>query len=92
MPVSICGEMASDPYCLPILLGMGIDEVSMAPQAIPGIKHIIRNIDLDECRELLYQAHNAPTSETVNRILKQALSRRFSQELPFYVSMLDREE
>ncbi len=92
IPVSVCGEMASDPYCLPILLGMGIDEVSMAPQAIPGIKHIIRNIDLDECRELLYQAHSAATSETVNRILKQALSRRFPRELPFYVSMLDAEE
>lgn len=90
--VSVCGEMASDPYCLPILLGMGIDEVSMAPQAIPGIKHIIRSIDMDECRELLSQAHGAPTSETVNRILKQALSKRFPQELSFYVSMLNTEE
>ena len=90
--VSLCGEMASDPYCIPILLGMGIDEFSMAPQAIPGIKHIIRGIDIDECRELLRQVYSAGTVETVNRIVKQALFQRFPAELPFYVSVLDSEE
>jgi phosphotransferase system enzyme I (PtsI) len=90
--VNLCGEMASDPYCLPILLGMGIDEVSMSPQAIPGIKHIIRSIDPDECRTLAMQAFGADTAETVNRIMKQALAQRFPREMPFYVSMLDTEE
>ncbi len=90
--VSVCGEMASDPYCLPILLGMGIDDFSMAPQAIPGIKHILRSVDLQECRDLLRQAASAATVETVNRMAKQTLSQRFAEELPFYVSVLDTEE
>ena len=90
--VSVCGEMASDPYCLAILLGMGIADFSMAPQAIPGIKHIIRNIDIDECRALLRQVSSAATIETVNRMAKQALSQRFTEELPFYLSALDTEE
>ncbi len=90
--VSVCGEMASDPYCLPILMGMGIDDFSMAPQAIPGIKHIVRGIDLEESRQLLRRAASAATVETVNRIAKQTLSQRFAEELPFYVSVLDTEE
>ena len=90
--ISVCGEMASDPYCLAILLGMGIHDFSMAPQAIPGIKHVIRDIDIDECRHLLRQVIDAPTVEAVNRIAKQTLSQRFSKELPFFLSVLDTEE
>lgn len=90
--ISVCGEMASDPYCLAILLGMGIHEFSMAPQAIPGIKHVIRNMDMDECRSLLRQVMDAATVEAVNRIAKQNLSQRFADELPFYLSVLDTEE
>ncbi len=40
--VSVCGEVASDPFCIPILMGMQIDSVSITPQAIPGIKRVIR--------------------------------------------------
>ncbi len=90
--VSVCGEMASDPYCLPILLGMGIDDFSMSPQAIPGIKHIVRDLEIEECRALMRQAASAATVEAVNRIAKQTLSQRFAEELPFYVSVLDTEE
>lgn len=90
--VSVCGEMASDPYCLAILLGMGIDDFSMAPQAIPGIKHILRNIDMEECRDLLSQAIRATTVEGVNRTTRLALSERFATELPFFLSVLDTEE
>ncbi|CAK7042659.1 MAG: Phosphoenolpyruvate-protein phosphotransferase [Desulfovibrio sp.] len=90
--ISVCGEMASDPYCLAILLGMGIHDFSMTPQSIPGIKHVIRNLDVEECRTLLRQVISAPTVEAVNRIAKQALSQRFAEELPFYLSVLDTEE
>ena len=90
--ISVCGEMASDPYCLAILLGMGIYDFSMAPQAIPGIKHVVRNIDMEECRLLLRQVTGAPTVEAVNRITRQTLSQRFAGELPFYLSVLDTEE
>ncbi len=90
--VSVCGEMASDPYCLAILLGMGIDDFSMSPQAIPGIKHILRNIDREECRDLLNQVIGAATVEAINRIARQTLSQRFAGELPFFLSVLDTEE
>jgi len=44
-PVALCGDLAADPEALPILLGMGIRELSMAPNPIPETKQIIRKID-----------------------------------------------
>ena len=46
--VSICGEMAGDPFCLPFLLGLGLEELSMNARAIPLIKNIVRSITLEE--------------------------------------------
>ncbi|MFZ0448103.1 MAG: phosphoenolpyruvate--protein phosphotransferase [Desulfatiglandaceae bacterium] len=48
--VSLCGEMAGDPLCIPILLALGLDELSMNARAIPMIKNIIRSISLEEAR------------------------------------------
>ncbi len=51
IPVSLCGEMAGDPLCVSILVGLGIDELSMNPRAIPLIKKVIRSISLQEAHE-----------------------------------------
>ncbi len=48
--VSVCGEMAGDPLCIPILLALGVEELSMNARAIPMIKNIIRSISLEEAR------------------------------------------
>ncbi|MBN1276078.1 MAG: phosphoenolpyruvate--protein phosphotransferase [Deltaproteobacteria bacterium] len=48
--VSICGEMAGDPLCIPILLGLGLDELSMNARSIPFIKKIIREISMKDAR------------------------------------------
>jgi phosphotransferase system enzyme I (PtsI) len=50
--VSVCGEMASDPVLTPLLLGLGIDELSAAPSLVPPVKFIIRRLKLAEAREL----------------------------------------
>jgi len=42
--------MAGDPLCIPILLALGVDELSMNARAIPMIKNIIRSISLEEAR------------------------------------------
>jgi len=52
IPVSLCGEMAGDPMYLQILLGMGIDEVSMNPPALPYARHLIRCSSAREARAL----------------------------------------
>jgi phosphotransferase system enzyme I (PtsI) len=48
--VSLCGEMAGDPLCIPILLSLGIEEFSMNARSIPLIKKIIRSISVEEAR------------------------------------------
>jgi len=47
----MCGEMAADPANIPILVGLGIDELSMNPQAIPAVKSMIRFLSAKESRE-----------------------------------------
>jgi phosphotransferase system enzyme I (PtsI) len=49
----MCGEMASDPLNLPILIGLGLDELSMHPQAIPTAKNVIRSLSREESRRFL---------------------------------------
>jgi phosphoenolpyruvate-protein phosphotransferase (PTS system enzyme I) len=52
IPVSVCGEMAGDPIYVPLLLGLGVDELSAAPPSIPQVKFLIRRLRLSEAREL----------------------------------------
>jgi len=57
IPVSVCGEMASNPLATAILIGLGIDELSVVPSVFPQIKQIIRKVNYREvknlCNELL---------------------------------------
>lgn len=48
----ICGEMAGDPVMTPLLLGLGITELSASPSAVPQIKYLIRRLKMTEAREL----------------------------------------
>jgi phosphoenolpyruvate-protein phosphotransferase (PTS system enzyme I) len=50
--VSVCGEMAADPVLAPLLLGLGVDELSAAPPLIPPLKFLIRRLKLSEAKEL----------------------------------------
>ncbi len=50
--VSVCGEMASDPVLAPLLLGLGVDELSVSPPLVPPVKFIIRRLKLAEAKEL----------------------------------------
>jgi len=53
-PVTICGEYAAQPSAIPLLLGMGLTQLSMNPHAIDKSKKIIRSFDVSDC-EALYQ-------------------------------------
>jgi len=86
--VSVCGEMAADPYCLPILLGMPVDEISLTPQSIPAIKHFIRHSSAAECRAILTQALAAPTTGLINTIVREAVYNRFPEDVSFFISQV----
>ena len=50
--IAVCGAMASDRAAVPILLGLGVRELSVVPAAVPAIKRQIRALRIDDCREL----------------------------------------
>ncbi|MCH8475072.1 MAG: phosphoenolpyruvate--protein phosphotransferase [Opitutales bacterium] len=50
--VSVCGEIASDPVIVPILLGLNVDELSVVGSGVPMVKYIIRQVNIEECRTL----------------------------------------
>ena len=49
--VSVCGEMAGDPVLAPLLLGLGVDELSAAPSLVPPLKFLIRRLKLSEAQD-----------------------------------------
>jgi phosphotransferase system enzyme I (PtsI) len=63
--VSVCGEMAGDPVFTPLLLGLGVDELSAAPPLIASIKFIIRRLKLSDCQALATQALAAETAAEI---------------------------
>lgn len=50
--VGICGEMSGDPIFTPVLVGLGIDEISTSPVMVPEIKKIVRSVSYEESREI----------------------------------------
>lgn len=50
--VGVCGEMAGDPFLTPLLLGLGVNELSVAPAMLPRIKFLVRRIKMAEAQEL----------------------------------------
>ena len=70
-PVSLCGEIAGDPIAVPLLLGLGVTELSAPLPAVPLIKETIRTLDLDDCRRLARQALACPSGQRVRDLLAQ---------------------
>jgi phosphotransferase system enzyme I (PtsI) len=68
IPVSLCGEMASNPLAVPILIGLGIRELSSAPVAIPVVKEIVRALDSGEVASDARAARAASTAAEVQAI------------------------
>jgi phosphotransferase system enzyme I (PtsI) len=50
--VGVCGEIAGDPALVPLLIGLGVDELSAAPPVVPQVKYIVRRLKLSETRAL----------------------------------------
>jgi phosphotransferase system enzyme I (PtsI) len=75
IPLSLCGEMASDPAVLTLLVGLGLREFSMTPGAIGMAKQVLADVRADEMRALARQLLRLPTADDVERELLGALGR-----------------
>jgi phosphoenolpyruvate-protein phosphotransferase (PTS system enzyme I) len=74
----ICGEMAGDPFFLPILLGLGFDELSMSPPSILRVKQILRRCSLAETQVLVSKTVGFSTAKEVESYLKSEIAAHFS--------------
>lgn len=66
--VGVCGGIASDPQAVPILLGLGVDELSVSVPSIPSIKAQIRKLTLAECQRLAEEALHKDTAAEVRNL------------------------
>lgn len=67
--VGVCGGIASDPVAVPILIGIGVDELSVSLPAIPAVKAQIRTLRLAECQKLAERALAADSAATVRALV-----------------------
>jgi len=51
-PLAVCGGMAADPHAIPVLLGLGVDELSVVPARVPATKACVASLDIERCRTL----------------------------------------
>jgi phosphoenolpyruvate-protein kinase (PTS system EI component) len=71
--VGVCGELAGEPLAIPILHGLGLDEFSMNPPAVPIAKQIIRRLSLAECQALARSALALENPQQVKELVSQHL-------------------
>mgnify|MGYP000969238761 CR=1 FL=1 len=72
----ICGEIASDPMMIIILVGLGLDELSMNPASIPMAKKVIRSITYERARKIAEHAIELSTAEEIVEYLNKILEKR----------------
>lgn len=73
--VGMCGEMAGDPLATPLLVAMGLDELSMSAPALPRVKERVRALTLPAAQRLLAEALALPGSADIRALLQQAWGR-----------------
>jgi phosphoenolpyruvate-protein phosphotransferase len=71
--IGMCGELAGSPEAIPILLGMGLDEFSMAPNKIPEAKNLIRRIETPRAETIAAEVMTLTTTEQVHRYMREVL-------------------
>lgn len=73
--LSVCGEVASDPEFIMLLLGMGVRTLSMAAPMIPEIKKIIRSVTIEECGDIARKVATLDSSRQIKNVLRDAATR-----------------
>jgi phosphotransferase system enzyme I (PtsI) len=74
VPVSLCGEMASEPALVGLLVGLGLTEFSMTPAAIPLVRQVVRDLRLEDARRLARHALSLATAAEVEQYLFDAMA------------------
>ena len=73
--VDVCGEMGADPLAIPLLIGLGIEEVSVSASLIPEVKRGIATLTLSECETVANRALAAESNDEIRHMLAEVTSR-----------------
>lgn len=79
--VAMCGEMAGDPLYTIMLIGLGLDELSMSPIRIPELKKVIRSISLKEAKQVTEKVLSFSTNREVETLLREKLKKVLPEAL-----------
>ena len=71
--LALCGQMAADPLLAPLLLGMGIRELSMDPHSVPVVKGAICAVSAELCREVAQEARGLASAQEVEDLLERRI-------------------
>jgi phosphotransferase system enzyme I (PtsI) len=85
--VGCCGELASYPPAIPILIGLGVDELSVAPIYILEVKKIIRALSMDEARIIADEVSGLRTNKEVKKYIK-----RIKERIPVIKEIMEKRE
>ncbi len=75
LEVNVCGEMSGEPLYVPLLVGIGLRQLSATPRKIPEIKRLIRHLRLAEAEQIAAAAFEMETARQVNNYLREQLRR-----------------
>ncbi len=81
IPAAMCGEMAGEPMLAMILLGLGLDELSMNAVSIPLVKSVLRASTQSEARKLADQVLQLATPEDIEELVREHMAKRFSDDV-----------
>jgi phosphotransferase system enzyme I (PtsI) len=73
--VSLCGEMAGEPWFVPLLLGLGLRSLSLTPPAVPEVKRVIRSISITQCQRIARRVAGFESDREVLNYLQDQLQR-----------------
>lgn len=75
LPVTVCGQMSSDPKFVPLLVGMGLRQLSTTPFAVPEVKEIIRSLTIAQAEEIAASAMQFDLARDIEGFLRGELKR-----------------
>ena len=75
----VCGEMAGDVLLTPLLVGLGVDELSAASAIVPRVKKAIQSLDASQCEELVRTALSMHDSEAIQQMSLEMARDRYAE-------------
>lgn len=88
-PLTLCGEIAGELLCAPVLVGLGFRELSMNAGSIPWVKHLIRELSLADCQVMVEEALRKNSSEEVGAHVLSFIQENIPQEYSLWESAKD---